>query len=181
VSIYALVDPRTHEVRYAGQTRGSLDARLKGHIHDALCGRGQRGDYHPAKIAWIRSLLAQEEAPLIRLLGTADAADANKYEREVIAALWLEGADLLNYAETPRAWCGGADEESCTSGDAHTITVTLCHDTYIGLRLHTADGHLNDLLTWHIERWLYAQEILRFPERALPPHEWTEEELNTPF
>jgi hypothetical protein len=169
ISLYALIDPRTQEIRYAGQTAGTLDARLKQHIGDALRGTGQRGDYHPAKVAWIRSLLTQEHAPQIRLLGRADAGEANDIEREIIAALWLEGADLLNYAETPRAWCGGTDEETCTARNQHQVTVTLDHDTYIALRLYTAGADLNDLVQFLIGIWVTERHENRFPRDPNEP------------
>ena len=59
-TIYALVDPNTHQVRYVGRTRGTVERRLQGHIGAATCGTSK------PVYDWMRSLLPAQ--PLIIVL-----------------------------------------------------------------------------------------------------------------
>jgi len=57
--IYVLVDPRTGEIRYVGQTHKTLEIRLIGHLNG-------HGSNH--RVAWIRSLKKVGLIPIIRLV-----------------------------------------------------------------------------------------------------------------
>ena len=50
--VYALIDPRSFEVRYVGLTAASLDRRLYQHVVDAKGGRKR----NPEWARWVRSL-----------------------------------------------------------------------------------------------------------------------------
>jgi hypothetical protein len=76
--IYQLQDPRTHEPRYVGYAKFTLEARLRGHLKVARRGVDQRH-----VIRWIRLLLAADLAPVIVALETVGE---NWQERE---AYWI--------------------------------------------------------------------------------------------
>src|SRR5258708_6510033 len=82
--IYCLEDPNTGEVRYVGQTRGSLQNRLTGHLKAA---RNPTQHVH----RWIAKIGGKA---VIRLLEKTDELDAA--ERRWIAKLRKRGARLCN-------------------------------------------------------------------------------------
>jgi len=58
-TIYALVDPRTEEVRYVGKTYKGIENRKNQHVSHAIHGRVGH------KYAWIRILIGLELEPLV--------------------------------------------------------------------------------------------------------------------
>ena len=91
--VYSLADPDSGEIRYVGQTRNSLDTRLRNHLRglatDAAAGRR----FSPCQ-AWIADCLDAGKMPIIKALqvgGTWDASEAAWIER-----LTAAGNDLLN-------------------------------------------------------------------------------------
>jgi hypothetical protein len=60
--IYSLIDPRSAEVRYVGQTVGPANRRLRRHLSECS------GETH--KERWIRSLAALGLAPTIEVIET---------------------------------------------------------------------------------------------------------------
>lgn len=87
-TIYALVDPRTFDVRYIGQTTKPIEVRLAGHLAAPA----------PLVKAWIDELAVEGRRPEITPVreGVAEA-DLDTAEREEIAA-HAEQGDLLNVA-----------------------------------------------------------------------------------
>jgi NUMOD3 motif-containing protein len=65
-SIYVLLDPRTGDVRYVGVTCQGLQVRLWQHLQDARNGRQNH------RCTWIRSLLALDLKPAIKLIESTD-------------------------------------------------------------------------------------------------------------
>jgi len=99
VSIYALCEPDSGEVRYIGQTGDTLSARLYNHITFARHARAQR----PIN-KWLRALVAQGEQPVITLLDTAPNRQAAlAQERAQISAHMARGCTLLNVLMTKPA------------------------------------------------------------------------------
>jgi hypothetical protein len=87
--IYVLIDPRTSEVRYVGQTVNPPE-RLRLHIKDCRS--------NTKKNAWIRSVLRSNHKPLLLVV---DCVRGEAHERE---AFWLDhyrkrGAQLTNLAD----------------------------------------------------------------------------------
>lgn len=161
IALYVLVDPVTYAVRYAGQTRQTLGERLNGHITEALRNVGRDGDTDPIKTAWICSLLARSERPLIRLVWRCREEWANEVERDIIRDLWVRGADLVNIEHTPRAWCAGESADSCPSRDRHRVTCVLSHDLYIDFRLHfpyALEEALEELATLWLYTYVYERD-----------------------
>lgn len=63
VKIYKLIDPISLEIRYVGKTVTSLRDRLKVHIRQSKIAQK-----HTHKEAWIKSLLNQNNKPIIELI-----------------------------------------------------------------------------------------------------------------
>ena len=91
--IYVLIDPRTREIRYVGQTCKSLNQRLAGHICDA---RDTNRSYRVCR--WIRQVLAAGYRPIIEEVesGFWDDSYTNLRETAWIAAVKEFGSDLTN-------------------------------------------------------------------------------------
>lgn len=88
VFIYALLDPTTLVVRYAGQTVGP-DKRLKQHIREA-----KKEKYHSA--CWINSLINAGLKPIMEILDVVPDTEADFWEREYIQNFRERGFDLTN-------------------------------------------------------------------------------------
>lgn len=90
--IYALVDPRTNEARYVGQTAETLNKRLMTHCNEA---HRKSTD----KNQWIQELKALDQLPEIRLLEQVQGRRKDAYESETrwIRQLRLDGHRLLNH------------------------------------------------------------------------------------
>lgn len=73
-TIYALLDPRTGEVRYIGKTYRSKQRRLRQHINDSRSGRSNT---HAA--CWVRSLLNEGLEPVAK---TIEVVTENWEDRE---------------------------------------------------------------------------------------------------
>lgn len=101
-TIYALVDPRDHAIRYVGCITApywGVRERVSGHVVAARAGAS------PPVSRWVRELLAADLRPAFTILGGHPFADmrhgqgreeASLAERKWIAKLRDEGAALLN-------------------------------------------------------------------------------------
>lgn len=87
-TIYGLIDPRTNEVRYVGQTTKPIAVRLAGHVTAPA----------PLVRAWIEMLAVEGCAPLIAPIREGvPVVDLEQAEKEEIKA-YAERGDLLNVA-----------------------------------------------------------------------------------
>jgi group I intron endonuclease len=73
INIYKLIDPNTNEVKYVGKTYRAIETRLKEHLDYR---KGQK----TKKINWIKSLVANDQLPIIEQIETC--TDENWIERE---------------------------------------------------------------------------------------------------
>lgn len=89
VEIYALHDPDTNEIRYIGKANNA-QKRLKSHILD-------RRHNRPV-CQWVKSLVENGKAPVVRVLETVPADQWEEAERRLIAA-HRKTCDLLNLAD----------------------------------------------------------------------------------
>lgn len=89
VQIYGLVDPRTDEIRYVGQSVNPTH-RLGQHIYEAEDIRGG------AKRRWILDLLANGIRPSLRILAGVRKARADIAEKRWINRCAADGHRLLN-------------------------------------------------------------------------------------
>ncbi len=88
LSIYALKDPRTNEIRYIGKTSVGLDVRLRGHLHERK---------NTLKREWVKNLKSENLQPTIHLLEEIENVDAlNMAEKKWIAILPHLGVKLTN-------------------------------------------------------------------------------------
>jgi hypothetical protein len=97
ITIYALHDPTSNDLRYIGQTKHVLRTRLRGHLRD---------QHTNARTLWIRELLERGLVPLIReveviklRLGERPATiwdRANEREDYWIRQMRKSGNKLLN-------------------------------------------------------------------------------------
>jgi len=88
--IYALVDPRTNEIRYIGQTKQNLNRRLTRHIIDA-----NRKKTH--KDCWIFNLKQKNVKPIIELIDEVNENDWSFWEQHYISLYKYWGFDLTNH------------------------------------------------------------------------------------
>lgn len=79
--IYKLIDPRTEEIRYVGQTHCGLKTRLNKHIREA------RYQNKTKNHKWINSLIKDGCSPVIELLEIVDFTKHTWQEREIF---WIE-------------------------------------------------------------------------------------------
>ena len=94
-TIYALVDPRTSQIRYIGQTQNHPEMRLDGHLHKV--------DENKAKQAWFEELRYLRMKPIIVVLEYApDLEEALEVERDWIRRGRRIGWHLLNLAVSKR-------------------------------------------------------------------------------
>lgn len=104
ITLYALVDPRTAQIRYIGRTSQSLVARLRGH-----CDYAARYRSTTPLMRWLRALIAAGVSPRIRALAVVSDELADQAERQLIAG----HRDLLNVthnlAGVARAYARPAD------------------------------------------------------------------------
>lgn len=66
-TIYALVDPRTNQIRYVGQTQNHPSVRLEGHL--------QKRDENREKLRWLDELRALNIKPIVVALQYAATLD----------------------------------------------------------------------------------------------------------
>lgn len=91
--IYALVDPRTNEVRYIGCSQ-QIITRSREHVNGFSIARQVSG--------WIKALKKQQLKPLIFLLEAIPATDRYHAEIRWIELCVTRGARLLNTIHMPR-------------------------------------------------------------------------------
>ncbi len=87
--IYALIDPRTDEIRYVGKAKDAAK-RFKGHMRERF-----RRDYPVYR--WINKLADQGVFPTLKVIETC--TDWEEAERRLIAASRERGDRLLNVAD----------------------------------------------------------------------------------
>lgn len=89
-SIYVLIDPRTHEVRYVGKARDPL-IRWKGHLKPE-----RRRDTETHRAKWIAQLRRQGYTPVLEVVQTLREEDAYDAERYWISYYRGLGCALTN-------------------------------------------------------------------------------------
>ncbi len=105
-TIYALVDPQTHEVRYVGRTRETPEARLENHL---LCARicARKGYAYPV-YDWIRSLAPAKPILVVlqRIEESAGILDRKREHKAHAAEVkWMkrfEPFQLLQFVDKKR-------------------------------------------------------------------------------
>ena len=90
VSIYALCDPDTGDVRYIGRT---ANPKLRLYAH---AGHARQGTRHAPATEWVRDLLAAGRKPSLRVLDVVSSGDAAMAEQRTIAAYRAAGCSLVN-------------------------------------------------------------------------------------
>lgn len=96
-TIYALVDPRTNQIRYVGQTQNHPEVRLVGHL--------LKDDGNKRKRAWIDELRRLGEKPIVVVLEYASSFDEaleveSSWIRRGHRSEWpLLNSNANNYAE----------------------------------------------------------------------------------
>ena len=92
--IYRLIDPRTNETRYIGQT-DNLKRRYNDHVCDCLNIKNKT--YHTHKSNWIRSLISNDLLPVIEVIEECDGLEqSNIREKYHIEKFHNEGCKLTN-------------------------------------------------------------------------------------
>jgi len=91
VSIYALCEPDSLEIRYVGKAI-DLEARMRSHAHESKSLK-----FHTRKVNWLRSL--GTDAPVVKVLAVVSRDNWEEEERYWIAKLRKQGCDLTNFAD----------------------------------------------------------------------------------
>lgn len=94
--IYFLSHPITNEIRYVGQTRRSLNKRLRDHIGSIRIKEGKKKMLPVA--AWANKLKKQGLRPVINLLETVSLSNLDNREIELIEQ-YKKNYNLLNIAK----------------------------------------------------------------------------------
>lgn len=105
ISIYALRDPRTRQIRYVGKAQNPA-RRLQMHVSAF-----QLSYYQSRKNCWLKGLLAEGHSPQLEILDVVPAAEANAAEIRWIARCRADGAPLTNGTD-------GGDGGAITDPDA---------------------------------------------------------------
>ena len=92
VSIYALTDPRTGQIRYIGKAKDP-EKRYRQHIVESLAGVSYR------KCIWIRSLLRDGEGPGLVVLQRVSELWWEHAERRWISSERAKGDHMVNYLD----------------------------------------------------------------------------------
>lgn len=93
IFVYGLIDPRTGELRYVGQTINGMD-RATAHWRRKSI-RNHRDRCH----TWVRKLLSLELTPRVEILEECLAEELNIIERFWIASILAAGGQLLNMTD----------------------------------------------------------------------------------
>lgn len=120
--IYALVDPRTMQLRYIGSTQYP-ERRETEHRNDARS--------NPEKVTWIRELQAAGLQPIMRRLEVCQGGIA-AYEREMA---WIEacnevGMDLLNVVTTTSKGEGRARLPRWVTPERKAVIIRMYRDEH---------------------------------------------------
>ena len=91
--IYSLSDPNTGEIRYVGKTYNQLRKRLYSHLNE--CKSGNKSH----KINWIKSLLSNNEIPVISIIDTVPTNQWQFWEQYWIEQFKQWGFNLTNIAK----------------------------------------------------------------------------------
>ena len=124
--VYALIDPRSGELRYIGKTCRDVAARVSSHMSSARNG----SPYHSAY--WLRQLIKAGMVPDTMILAHAPHADVANLERRYIALLRDVGAKLTNMAD------GGEGSPGINKGRKHTLEARRNMSNAQTGRKHTA-------------------------------------------
>lgn len=101
MTVYILIDPRDHIIRYVGITSKTAEHRLRMHIKDAKTRRKQNV-YLSNKDKWLLELFSLEMRPIIKIAAEGlNKPDAELRERQLIAEYkrLYEGGTLYNVQE----------------------------------------------------------------------------------
>lgn len=90
IKIYTLSDPITNEVRYIGQTKHSLEERLRGHLKS-------KGKTY--RVYWINSIKNKGLVPKIELLEEVDKSVGSQTEIYWISMFRFWGFNLTNLTD----------------------------------------------------------------------------------
>lgn len=137
-TIYVLVDGRTGEVRYVGQTRIELALRLARHWVTAMAGA------HEHRAAWMRSVKAAGGDVVIRAIESCNPDTIDDAEMSHIARYLSLGCDLTNRTaggRGKRAWVASAETRLKMSESASRRRVSPETRAKMGAAIRASERH----------------------------------------
>jgi predicted GIY-YIG superfamily endonuclease len=109
--IYALVDPRTGEMRYVGKAN-DIDQRVRAHRQSSRYGETRRTQ-------WLRELYAEGLEPVMMPLEAVSSESWRSAEQRWIAGYRSQGFDLVNHTIGGDGVSGHSEQTRAKIGDAN--------------------------------------------------------------
>jgi hypothetical protein len=107
-NIYSLIDPRTNQVRYIGQTERETEKRYKAHL--ATCRGGTDSNLH--KCRWLKQLEKEGYSPVVKVLFKDIPEDkVDNIEIEIIKH-YKQFSKLTNITKGGRGYTGEHSEKT---------------------------------------------------------------------
>lgn len=143
--VYALIDPRSDEIRYIGAT-GTPEIRLRAHVSDALLG------IKNVKREWIKSLIQDGKKPLVKVLFSSTVwSEVLTRERELIFELAHTGR-LTNKRITRKP--SKSNASSRRPSKTRFISIAVSEELY---RRIAASARLEDRsISWFLRKIINA-------------------------
>jgi predicted GIY-YIG superfamily endonuclease len=145
VTIYALLEPTSNEIRYIGQSIDP-DTRLKSHVQTSFTGTTKRD-------RWIRSLLVNGKHPMLQVISVVSPEEANEAEVRAIKQAKSEGAKLVNGTESAN---GGSNHgKKRPRPERIRMTFNVSQRTAEIIEKHTLQyGNKDNLLMLLVDRFI---------------------------
>lgn len=159
---YALVDPRTLEIKYIGITK-NISSRLADHIRIAK----NNSDTNLHKRFWIKQLLELNLEPELIILETCSVEDSSNSEVWWIALCKNLGFNLTNLTEggdypSPTAWIGKKHTEETKQKQSKAISAYYEKNSHPFKGGKLSSEHAQNIVKSWKRKGIYGRNWLHF-------------------
>lgn len=154
--VYALIDPRTLEIKYIGITKRNTKVRLLDHIRIAK----NETDTNIHKRAWIRQLLELGLEPKIVILETCPIEDLSNSEIWWIALCKRLGFNLTNLTEGgdfPPGWDGRTHTEETKQKQSRAIGAYYKKNDHPSKGKKLSPEHIENMIKTKKKKGIYRK------------------------